>query len=209
LKYNSKDVYFWLRDGEGQQLDYKHAITNPQKIAKTLVAFSNSRGGKLLIGIDDNKDIIGANEEQEKYQILKACKEFCFPAIEVDFTLLLINKQKVLIVEVDEHKAKPIYWLSKKNEKIVYIRSKDKSILANNLLVENLENGKLSNAIIKSFTYHKLIENIKIQFAENRLTAANYAQLNNLELSQAKRRLLNLVLEGVLNCNESEEFWLN
>lgn len=208
MKYNSKDVYFWLKDGEGQRLDYKHAITNPQKIAKTLVAFSNSRGGKLLVGIDDNKDIIGANEDQEKYQIIKACKEYCFPEIDVNFSLLLVNKKKVVIVEVDEYKAKPVYWLSKKKEKIVYIRTKDKSIVANKLLVTNLESGKLNNAIINSFAYHKLIDEVKIQFTDQKMDAEKYAQNNNLDMNQAKRRLLNLVLEGVLSCNEQEEFWL-
>ena len=43
-----------ISGGENQQLDFKYCVSDSRKIAKTLVAFSNSDGGKLLIGVKDN-----------------------------------------------------------------------------------------------------------------------------------------------------------
>ena len=50
--------------GESQTLDFKRKITHPLKIAKTLVSFANTKGGKLLIGVDDDKQIIGVDPDE-------------------------------------------------------------------------------------------------------------------------------------------------
>jgi predicted HTH transcriptional regulator len=48
-----------IKQGEHQQLDFKFEITDSKKIARSLVAFANTDGGKLLIGVKDNGAIAG------------------------------------------------------------------------------------------------------------------------------------------------------
>ncbi|HCC70882.1 MAG TPA: ATP-binding protein, partial [Bacteroidales bacterium] len=40
-----------IRHGESQVLDFKYCISDSRKIAKTLSAFANTDGGRLLIGV--------------------------------------------------------------------------------------------------------------------------------------------------------------
>ena len=53
------NIYKRISEGEGQQLDFKFAITDSKKIARSMAAFANSDGGVLLIGVKDNGKIVG------------------------------------------------------------------------------------------------------------------------------------------------------
>ena len=52
-----------IEQGENQLLDFKFEISDSKKIAKTLVAFANTNGGTLLIGVKDNGEVIGIERE--------------------------------------------------------------------------------------------------------------------------------------------------
>ena len=54
-----------IKQGEGLHLDFKFEISNVAKIARSLVAFANTDGGKLLIGVKDNGVIRGIKSEEE------------------------------------------------------------------------------------------------------------------------------------------------
>jgi len=58
-----------IAQGEHQQLDFKFEISDAAKIARSLVAFANTDGGKLLIGVKDNGVIAGVRSEEEKFMI--------------------------------------------------------------------------------------------------------------------------------------------
>ena len=59
---NIKKLIF---EGEGVTLDFKKTITRHEKIAKTMVAFANNKGGQLLIGVADDGTITGVKFEEE------------------------------------------------------------------------------------------------------------------------------------------------
>ena len=61
-----------ISQGEGVHLDFKFEISDAQKIARSLVAFANTSGGKLLIGVNDNGVIKGVLSEEEYYMIENA-----------------------------------------------------------------------------------------------------------------------------------------
>jgi predicted HTH transcriptional regulator len=48
-----------IAQGEHQQFDFKFEVSDSKKIAKTLSAFANTDGGRLLIGVKDNGNITG------------------------------------------------------------------------------------------------------------------------------------------------------
>ena len=70
-----------IAGGENQQLDFKYCISDSRKIARTLSAFANSDGGKLLIGIRDNGSIAGIKSDEEYYMVDTAVQLFCRPKI--------------------------------------------------------------------------------------------------------------------------------
>ena len=73
-----------IEQGENQQLDFKFEISDSRKIARTLVAFSNTDGGTLLVGVKDNGNIAGVRSEEEYFMIEAAARMYCRP--EVKFT---------------------------------------------------------------------------------------------------------------------------
>ena len=48
-----------VSQGEGQHLEFKRKASFPEKIVRELIAFANTEGGTLLIGVDDDKSIPG------------------------------------------------------------------------------------------------------------------------------------------------------
>lgn len=53
-----------IEQGEHQQLDFKFEVSDSKKIARTLSAFANTDGGRLLIGVKDNGNISGVRSEE-------------------------------------------------------------------------------------------------------------------------------------------------
>src|SRR5690606_31800315 len=97
-----------ILQGEGEQLDFKNKISSCEKIAKTLVAFANNKGGKLLVGVADDGMVKGVkNEEEEKYMLQRAGNLYCRPAIEPSFEEVYVDDKLVLVVDIAESDTKP------------------------------------------------------------------------------------------------------
>ena len=51
-----------LQQPEGKTLEFKRDLSSPKPILKTLVAFANTAGGRLIIGITDDHQLIGVDD---------------------------------------------------------------------------------------------------------------------------------------------------
>ena len=89
-----------IAQGEHQQLDFKFEISDAKKIAKTFVAFANTDGGTLLIGVKDNGAIAGVRSEEEKFMAESAAKMYCNPEVEFTSKEWVINKKVVLEIKI-------------------------------------------------------------------------------------------------------------
>ena len=69
-----------IAQGEHQQQDFKYKIQDPAKLAKSVSAFANTFGGRLLIGVRDDGKLSGVRDEEEIYMMRKAATECCHPA---------------------------------------------------------------------------------------------------------------------------------
>ena len=95
-----------IAQGEHQQLDFKFEVSDSRKIARTLSAFANTDGGRLLIGVKDNGTIAGVRSEEEYYMIEAASKMYTKP--EVPFTATRWNVNGKTVLEVLIEKGTPI-----------------------------------------------------------------------------------------------------
>ena len=64
---NSNDLVALVNQGEGQRLEFKKKVDYPEKVVKEVIAFANSDGGNLLIGVDDDGNISGVKIQKVKY----------------------------------------------------------------------------------------------------------------------------------------------
>ena len=98
-----------ITEGEHVHQDFKFAISDARKIAKSLSAFANTGGGRLLIGVKDNGKIAGIRSEEELYMIEAAATMYCKPALQLENQLYRVEGKDVLEVYVPESKEKPVY----------------------------------------------------------------------------------------------------
>lgn len=198
-----------ILEGENVSLDFKKTISSCEKIAKTLVAFANNKGGKLLIGVADDGSIKGVkSEEEEKYMINKSAHQFCKPAIEPKFEEVYIDDKIVLVVDIPKSDIKPHYALDENNKWWVYFRVNDKSTLASKIIIDvlkesNSETGKLINY---SEQEKKLLAYLD---ANGRITLKEFSKLTRSAYKKAQKIIVNLILTGVLlpHISEKEEYY--
>lgn len=116
-----------IKNGENKEIEYKRELPeHSDKYMKSIVAFANSYGGKLIIGVeDDTREIIGVDEEKA-FQIMdsiaNAISDSCEPAIIPDITLQTVENKKLIVVEIAASTQRPYYIKSLGKEKGVYIR---------------------------------------------------------------------------------------
>lgn len=99
-----------IAEGEHQMLDFKFEVSDCKKIARSLAAFANTDGGRLLIGVKDNGAISGIRTEEEKHMIQTAAKMYCKPEVKFKANEWIINGKKVLEIIIPKsshfkHKA--------------------------------------------------------------------------------------------------------
>jgi predicted HTH transcriptional regulator len=195
--------------GESVNLDFKRTITSCEKIAKTMVSFANNKGGKLFIGVADDGSIKGVRaEDEEKYMIERAATFFAKPMLEPNFEEIYMDDKLVLVVDIPKSDQKPHYALGEDKKWWVYIRIKDKSLLASKIVVdvlrkEHQEEGVLINYSSKEKALLEyLVEN-------ERITLKVFSTMLNISRRRASRIMVDLILTGVIRIHttEKEEFY--
>lgn len=198
-----------ILEGEGVSQDFKKTITSCEKIAKTMVSFANNKGGRLLVGVSDNGTISGVkSEEEEKYMLTKAAHFYCKPALEPVFEEIYMDDKVVLIAEIQKSEMKPHYALGEDKKWWVYIRVKDKSVLASKIVVDVLKRENNDQGVFLEYTSKEkaLLEYLN---ENERITSREYSSMLNLSRRRTYRILVNLVLSGVIRMHttEKEEYY--
>ena len=124
-----------IEQGENQTLDFKYCISDSRKIARTLSAFANSDGGKLLIGVKDNGKIAGVQSEEEYYMIENAAHLFCSPEIPFTIKRHRFGDMEILEVDVAEGANKPYRVKDENGIWKSYFRHNDQNLGANRIMV--------------------------------------------------------------------------
>lgn len=124
-----------VAEGEHEQQDFKLTVNDAEKIARTLSAFANNRGGRLLIGVDDNKSIKGIRSEEDIFVVERAAS-LCNPECEVEFKAYKYRGGAVVIAAmVDRSDRRPVYVRENDGQR-AYIRVADENIVAPPLMEE-------------------------------------------------------------------------
>ena len=113
--------------GESKNIEYKVTLPDKsEKYMKTIVAFANTQGGKLIVGVDDKTHEIVGVETEILFQLMdgiaNAISDSCMPQIIPDIEPQTIDGKTVIIVSVEAGKNRPYYLKSKGKENGTYIR---------------------------------------------------------------------------------------
>ncbi|MBB5621099.1 putative HTH transcriptional regulator [Pedobacter cryoconitis] len=194
-----------ILQGEGTTLDFKKTINNYEKIAKSLVAFANNKGGQLLIGVADDGTIKGVkSEEEEKYMITKSAHQFCKPAIEPEFEEIYVDSKLVLVAKIPQSDTKPHYALDENKKWWVYFRVNDKSILASKIIVDVLKKENTHSGQLITYTEQEQ-KLLKYLDQEGRITLKQFSKLTKISNQKAQKILVSFILADLIQPHSSEK----
>ena len=113
--------------GEGKSVEFKREIpSNHEKFLEDIIAFSNTSGGKVIIGIEDRTNVVYGIGEQNPFKLSDSIStmisDACTPQIDPDITMRTLEGKTVLEVEVVPGKFRPYYLANKGKETTAYIR---------------------------------------------------------------------------------------
>jgi predicted HTH transcriptional regulator len=191
--------------GEGHHLEFKRKTSYPEKIVRELIAFANSDGGTLLIGVDDNCSIPGIKfPEEESLALQEALKKHCRPMLTYHEDVIpLSDKLFVLRWDIPMSERRPHYFAGE-GKRETYVRQMDQSIKASREMSEIIRRRKSRNGT--RFTYGEAEEKI-IHFLDSQpaITLREFSRLAGLNRFLASRKLVRLVLANVLRITPSEK----
>jgi len=141
-----------ILDGEHQTQDFKYCISDSKKIARSLVAFANTDGGRLLIGVKDNGNIAGVRSEEEYYMIESAAKIYSKPPVNFSSRQHMVDKKVVLEIIVDSSHNKPHFAKDENGKWLAYYRLKDENKLANKVLIQVWRKQKRPQGILINYS---------------------------------------------------------
>ena len=181
-----------IEAGEHQRLDFKFEIDDSRKIAKSLVAFANTDGGTLLIGVKDNGKIAGIRSEEEIYMVDAAATMFCKPKIEFHIKKWQVDGKNVLEVMIPKSERPPHYAEIEKGKWIAYLRVKDENIVANTIMLKVWKKKKHSKGVLLEFTDK---EKMLLDFLSNNptISLSKYCRIALLTRKNAESILANLI----------------
>ncbi len=119
-----------IKEGEHQQQDFKYRVSDAQKLAKSVSAFANTDGGRLLIGVRDDGHPSGVRSEEEIYMMHQAAYRYCRPEASIKFDTYHIDGRTIVIATVPPSDRRPVCALHDNDKPCAYIRIGDENIVA-------------------------------------------------------------------------------
>lgn len=133
-KYYIEDL---VSQGEHQQQDFKFLISDARKIARSISAFANRDGGRLLIGVKDNGVLAGVRNEEDIYVVEQAGAQYCDPPQQIEFTAFNVgNGTMVIRASIAKAERRPVFAQDTDRKWKAYYRVADENIVAHPLMVK-------------------------------------------------------------------------
>jgi len=205
-----RDVNRLIEEGEGFEVEFKRKVSSPEKIARALIAFANTRGGHILFGVDDDGSVVGVESEKSEVDLIREAGTLFSPVIE----FVPFDGKDVIVAYVEESADKPHYFTGAPGgngqgngheETKVFIRVKDRTVMASREVVRILRDERPDSPPMKI----EIGENEKRLFRyldeHERITAKEFSRLVNISEQRASRILVSLVRSGVVRIHTLEK----
>ena len=127
VKKKDNHIQNLISEGEHQMLDFKFEISDSRRIARSLAAFANTDGGRLLVGVKDNGAIAGVRSDEEIHMIQAAAEMYCQPKVDYSTEEWEINGKTVLEVIIPKDKHHKHKAPDNQGDYRIFVRVKDEN----------------------------------------------------------------------------------
>lgn len=201
---NIKEFKELIAGGESSTVEFKRKISKPEKIAKEIVAFTNTKGGYLIVGVDDDGKIYGIESEKYEIEAINYCCQFLIePPIVPEIQILNIKDKYLAVVYIHESEYKPHKLISgnSSDETLpqAYIRIGEKSVPASKEMEKILAGRNKDSKPVTIFIGDKERRLFRYLEAKEKATINDFAVLVNISKRRARQIIVKLVRAGVLN----------
>lgn len=153
-----------IEEGEHDQQDFKYKIQEAAKLARSVSAFANTRGGRLLIGVRDDGHISGVKSEEEIFMMHAAAFKYSTPESAIRFDTLHVEGRSVVIATIPPAQRKPVKAIDEEGTPHAYVRIKDENIAASPVHLEmwqqeqrasnQMEYGETAQQMMRALAEH-------------------------------------------------------
>jgi predicted HTH transcriptional regulator len=213
---NRKELIDLIEEGENIQCEFKRLFTTPEKIAKEMIAFANTKGGFILFGIDDDRKVIGVESEKSETEMINnAANDFCEPPIGCKINYIHYKGKEVVAVTIPESVNKPHRLQDYEKEfditkAVVMIRVNDKSMKASKEMVRIMR-ANSGNTSLKKYTIGTTEKTVFEYLAKKeRISVKELSNLTNISERRSSRTLVKMVRANLLvihTKDNGEEFF--
>ncbi len=196
-------------DGESSKVEFKRKVASPIKIAKEISAFANTKGGKLIVGVDDDGTIYGiASEKSVIDRIETACQFFIDPPVDAFIEVVDLGRYDVVVAHIKESEMKPHNLVNENGngaepQNKVYIRMGEKSVLASREMIRLLR-AKTDDKPVRLIIGDKEKRLFAYLEKYERATVQDFSKLVNISRRRAERLMIRLVRAGVLQIHNDD-----
>jgi len=213
---NRRHLLELIEEGENLQCEFKRHFTTPEKIAREMIAFANTKGGYVIFGVDDDKEVVGVDSEKSESEMIKdAAENFCEPRLVYSIDFIELYGKEVVVASIPESDNKPHRLQDYENEldinkAVVVVRVNDKSVQASKEMVRILR-ANSADLALKKYTIgqtEKMVFEYLGKF--ERISVKELSNLVNISERRASRTLVKMVRANLLlihTKDNGEEFF--
>jgi predicted HTH transcriptional regulator len=201
------DLFELIARGEGEELEFKQKTTHPHRISRTLVSLANTRGGQVLVGVDDAGRILGVRDaEEELFMLREAAAHYVEPPLTtLRYREVEEDGRIVLVVTVPESQQKPHRAQVAPNDWRGYVRVRDASVQTSGLTEKLLERQQPESRFEQIPLNKQELAAIEYLKTHSRITLAQFMKLVNIGKRRAFQTLIKLVLHGYIRYHDKEK----
>jgi Predicted transcriptional regulator containing an HTH domain and an uncharacterized domain shared with the mammalian protein Schlafen len=196
--------------GEGLSVEFKRRVPQPERIAKEIVALTNTHGGRIVLGVDDDGTIMGIDHaSEEEFLLRQAVEAHCRPSVDYQTERIVVEPRcDVLVVTIPESSTKPHVVVSDpeedREEGAAYVRVEAKSVEASPETVQELREQKDRSGVTFEFGE---TESLLMRYLDDygRISVSQLAQLADIPPERASQTLLRLTKADLLHLHPDED----
>ncbi len=194
-----------IGEGEHVRQDFKYLLSDARKIARSLAAFANTEGGRLLVGVKDNGRIDGLkHREEEAYVVEAAAHVFCRPAVHYTTRYWEYEGKVVLEVQVPKSTKAPHSAPDESGKRLCYIRKGDENKVASELETTVLKMTHSARPL--HFTldnkHRRLLQVLGTQTEHKEFDIAELSRLSLMTRKECIRALAGLIAGGTIQTSK-------
>ena len=213
---NRRHLLELIEEGENLQCEFKRHFTTPEKIAREMIAFANTKGGYIIFGVDDDKTVVGVDSEKSESEMIKdAAENYCEPPLNYSIDFIELYGKELVVASIPESDNKPHRLQDYQNEldinkAVVIVRVNDKSVQASKEMVRILR-ANSADLALKKYTIGQT-EKMVFEYLDKfeRISVKELSNLVNISERRASRTLVKMVRANLLlihTKDNGEEFF--